>query len=240
MQRSQNGTTVSSTKAYVLTSTLPASYRISTILTPSRIPSTSVESAYTAFYTFVISVIFLSPRGMIPEPKLERYLKRVNADNHCLGGEKTEKILKRMEREGYVVKVRERDGGGEESIDYVVGPRGKAEIGEKGVAGVVRKVYGKKDLEAEELEKRLVRSLGEVVIDKKKDREEGETEFGNDDGEGEESEAPAADRRPTTNGAGKGRRRTRESSGRNKGGARGGGSDDDEEEEGEEEEDSDE
>lgn len=240
-QRSQNGTTASSTKSYILTSTLPASYRISAILTPSRIPSTSVESAYTAFYTFVISVISLSPRGMIPEPKLERYLKRVNADNHCLGGEKTEKILKRMEREGYVVKVRERDGGGEESVDYVVGPRGKAEIGEKGVAGVVRKVYGKKDLEAEELEKRLVRSLGEVVIDNKKDREDGETEHGNDngEGEGEESEAPAADRRPTTNGAGKGRR-TRGSSGRNKGGARrawGGGSDDDEEEE--EEEDSD-
>lgn len=173
---------------------------------------------------------------MIPEPKLERYLKRVNADNHCLGGEKTEKILKRMEREGYVVKVRERDGGGEESVDYVVGPRGKAEIGEKGVAGVVRKVYGKKDLEAEELEKRLVRSLGEVVLGKKKDGEDGEAERENDNGEGEESGAPAADRRPTTNGAGKGRRRTRESSRRNNGRARGGGSDDEEEEE---EEDSD-
>lgn len=168
---------------------------------------------------------------MIPELKLERYLKRVNADNHCLGGEKTEKILKRMEREGYVVKVRERDGGGEESVDYVVGPRGKAEIGEKGVAGVVRKVYGKKDLEAEELEKRLVRSLGEVVLGKKKESEDGEAEGGNDDGEGEESDPPAADRRPITNGAGKGRRRTRGSSRRNNGRARGGGSDNDEEEE---------
>lgn len=180
---------------------------------------------------------------MIPEPKLERYLKRVNADNQCLGGEKTEKILKRMEREGYVVQVRERDGGGEESVDYVVGPRGKAEIGEKSVAGVVRKIYGKKDLEAEELEKRLVRSLGDVVIEKKTDREGGETEHGNDDGAGEESEAPVPDRRPMTNGAGKGRGRTRESSGRNKGvagGAREGGSDVDEEEgQEEEEEDSD-
>lgn len=167
---------------------------------------------------------------MIPELKLERYLKRVNADNHCLGGEKTEKILKRMEREGYVVKVRERDGGGEESVDYVVGPRGKAEIGEKGVAGVVRKVYGKKDLEAEELEKRLVRSLGEVVLGKK-ESEDGEAERGNDDGEGEESDAPAADRRPITNGAGKGRRRTRGSARRITGRERGGGSDNDEEEE---------
>lgn len=237
MQRSQIGTSSSSTKAYVLTSTLPAAYRIPAILTPSRIPSTAVESAYTAFYTFVISVIYLSPRGMIPEPKLERYLKRVNADNYCLGGEKTEKILKRMERDGYVVKVRERDGGGEESVDYVVGPRGKAEIGENGVAGVVRKVYGKKDLEADELEKRLVRSLGEVVLDKK-NREDGETERGNDDGEGEESDPPAAVKRPTTNGTDKGKRRTRGSSGITNGRARGGGSDEDEEEEeGEDEED---
>ena len=172
---------------------------------------------------------------MIPEPKLERYLKRVNADNHCLGGEKTEKILKRMEREGYVFKVRERDGGGEESVDYVVGPRGKAEIGEKGVAGVARKVYGKKDLEAEELEKRLVRSLGEVVLEKN-NSEDAEAERGNDDGEGEDSDAPTADRMPITNGAGKGKRRTRESSGRNNGTVRRGESDDDEEEE---EEDSD-
>lgn len=237
MQRSQNGTSSSSTKAYILTSTLPAAYRIPAILTPSRIPSTAIESAYTAFYTFVISVISLSPRGMIPEPKLERYLKRVNADNHCLGGEKTEKILKRMEREGYVVKVRERDGGGEESVDYVVGPRGKAEIGENGVAGVVRKVYGKKDLEAEELEKRLVRSLGEVVLDKKKNREDDEAEGGNGDGEGEGSDAPAAGRRPTVNGAGNGKRLTRGSSGRTNGRARGGESDEDDEEE--EEEDSD-
>lgn len=242
MQRSQNGTSSSSTKAYILTSTLATAYRIPAILTPSRIPSTSVESAYTAFYTFVISLISLSPRGMIPEPKLERYLKRMNADNHCLGGEKTEKILKRMEREGYVVKVRERDGGGEESVDYVVGPRGKAEIGEKGVAGVVRKVYGKKDLEAEELEKRLVRSLGEVVLVTKKEEEDGEAERGNDDGEGQDSDAPAAGRRITTNGAGKGKRTTRGPSGRTNGRARGGGSDDDEEEgeeEEEEEEDSD-
>ena len=104
----------------------------------------------------------------------------MNADNYVLNGEKTEKVLKRMEREGYVVKVRERDGGGEESIDYVVGPRGKAEIGERGVAGVVRKVYGKKAAEAAELEKKLVRSLGEVALDQESrvtvaaDGEEGE------------------------------------------------------------------
>lgn len=98
----------------------------------------------------------------------------MNADDYVLGGEKTEKVLKRMEREGYIVKVTERDGGGEESVEYVVGPRGKAEVGEIGVAGMVRKVYGKRDVEADELERRLVRSLGEVVIDKKRRTGEGD------------------------------------------------------------------
>lgn len=40
-----------------------------------------------------------------------------------------------MEREGYIVKVVERRGGGEESIEYVLNPRGKAEIGEQGEVG---------------------------------------------------------------------------------------------------------
>lgn len=96
----------------------------------------------------------------------------MNADNHVLGGEKTEKVLRRMEREGYIVKVREREAGGDESVDYVVGPRGKVEVGEKGVAGLVRKVFGKKDSEKEELEARLVRSLGDVVLEKRDRLEE--------------------------------------------------------------------
>jgi melanoma-associated antigen len=32
--------------------------------------------------------------------------------------------------------------GGEEVIEYSVGPRGKIEVGESGVAGIVREVYG--------------------------------------------------------------------------------------------------
>lgn len=100
----------------------------------------------------------------------------MNADNYVLSGEKTEKVLKRMEKEGYIVKVRERDGGGEESVDFVVGPRGKAEVGEVGIAGCVRKVFGKVGMEREELERRLVRSLGEGVEMKNRPDEEGEAE----------------------------------------------------------------
>ena len=107
----------------------------------------------------------------------------MNADNYVLDGERTDNVLRKMERQGYIVKVRERDGGGEETVDYIVGPRGKAEVGEKGVAGMVRSVYGKNDLQEDELERRLVRSLGEVVIEKKaaraeEDEEDGRTENG--------------------------------------------------------------
>ena len=101
------------------------------------------------------------------EGRLESALARMNADTYFLNGERTENILKKMERQGYIIKIRERDGGGEESVDYIVGPRGKAEIGERGIAGMVRRVYNKKDAEKDELERRLARSLGEVVLDAK-------------------------------------------------------------------------
>lgn len=193
---------------------------------PARIPSTAVEASYTGLYTFIISIISLSPRGTIAESRLERHLKRMNADNYVLNGEKTEKIFKRMEREGYIVKVRERDGGGEESVDYVVGPRGKAEVGERGVAGVVRKVYGKKDEEAEELEKKLVRSLGEVALEKKGDVIEAE--------DGEEMEGDAAE-----DGTRSGKGRWRRSSRRNRTRSRGERMDEEDEEDEDQEEDED-
>lgn len=117
---------------------------------PARSPSTAVEASYTGLYTFIISIISLSPRGSITESRLKRHLKRLNADNYVLNGNKTEKVLQRMEREGYVVKVQERNGGDEEEAEYVVGPRGSAEVGERGVAGVVREVYGEKDAEEDE------------------------------------------------------------------------------------------
>lgn len=161
------GNNASSSKAYVLISALPRSYRIPAILAPSRIPTVSDEAAYTGLYTFIVGIISLSQGQMMAEGRLESALARVNADNYFLNGERTENILKRMERQGYIVKIRERDGGGEESVDYIVGPRGKAEIGDKGVAGMVRRVYAKKDGEKDELERRLVRSLGEVVLEKK-------------------------------------------------------------------------
>lgn len=143
----------SSSKSYILSFILPAAYRVPPILVPARNPSNTVEASYTGLYTFIVSIIFLLPRGAVAGSWLERYLKRANENSYILNRKKTDREFKRMERDGYIIKVCERDGSGEESIDYVVGPRGKAEVEERGVTGVVWKVYGMNDAEAAELER---------------------------------------------------------------------------------------
>ena len=246
----RSGTQGSSTsKAYILTSTLKPQYRDASVLQPPRIPSTAAEASYVGLTTFIIALIYLSPSQSISESRLEKHLRRMNADNYVLAGEKTEKVLKRMEKENYIIKVRERDGGGEESVDYVIGPRGKVEVGERGVAGLVRSVYGKKDAEADELERRLVRSLGDVVIEKKSREVEGEEENMEGEQENESDQADVRAQEPEEDeeqqqrqAKGRGGRRkqtpkrttqqTRQSSGRNKQRAR-----DEEEEEQEDDED---
>ena len=202
-------------KAYILTSTLPPRFRKPNILPPAQIPFPASEAAYVGLTTFILALIYLSPSSSISESRLEKHLKRMNADNYVLHGEKTEKVLKRMEREQYIVKVRERDGGGEETVDYVVGPRGKVEVGERGVAGLVKRVYNKKDAEADELEKRLVRSLGDVVIEKK--RPVHDEEAGGEDAEMEDGEQePEPEQSSRRNGRRGTKKHTRRSSGRNR------------------------
>jgi len=113
----------------------------------------------------VISLIFLSG-GSLPDNKLDRYLKRANVDEatassnpNAFGAlDKTEKLLKRMEKDGYVVKIRDTSSG-EETIEWVVGSRGKVEVGDVSVRNMVKTVYGEAEDEAE-LQRRLERSLG--------------------------------------------------------------------------------
>jgi melanoma-associated antigen len=161
-------TSASSTnKSWILVSTLPERYKTdSGIVTPTNAGgSKEAEASYTALYTFVISVIYLN-NGILPEAKLERYLKRVNAETYTSLGA-TEKLLARMAKEGYVEKRRDTSTG-EENIEWVVGPRGKVEVGIKGVQGLVKGVYGfggtgGDDMEHEEevqLDRKLKRSLG--------------------------------------------------------------------------------
>lgn len=77
------------------------------------------------------------------------------------GYEKPAALLKRMERDGYLVRTRETGPGGEEDVSWQVGPRGKVEVGDAGARGLARTVYGDpEDAEGEELERRIGRSLG--------------------------------------------------------------------------------
>lgn len=87
-QRSQSA--ASSSKSYVLTSILTVAYCVPLIYVPACIPSDAVEESFTGFYTFIVSIMSLSPRGMIMECILERYLKRIHEDNYVLNDEKTE------------------------------------------------------------------------------------------------------------------------------------------------------
>ena len=128
-----------------------------------------MESTYTGMYSFIIAVILLNG-GSLQETKLERYLKRTNADTYT-PLDRTDKFLQRLCKEGYLVRMREMDGG-EEIIEYMVGPRGKIEVGIRGVAGLVREVYGRPseadmaDMTAaekdkmEDFEQRLANGLG--------------------------------------------------------------------------------
>ena len=194
----------SSSKAYILTSTLPPSLRTPVILPPPRVPTVAAEAGYTGLYTFIVSIIYLCQGGRISEGKLERYLKKCNADNNAPGGGKAEKVLRRMEREGYIVKIKEREVGGEETVDWMVGPRGKVEVGERGVAALVKGVYGKRDIEMSELEDKLEKSLGTGTFKRKARRRDEDVE----DEEQQERRPDAAEDRagPSTRGSTRTRR----------------------------------
>jgi melanoma-associated antigen len=71
----------------------------------------------------------------------------------------TEKLLQKLTKEGYLEKRRDTSSG-EEIIEWAVGPRGKIEVGERGVQGLVRAVYRGSGGDDEELERKLERSLG--------------------------------------------------------------------------------
>lgn len=142
--------------SYILCSTLPAAYRSAAIITPSKTPGTEDEAAYAAFCTLVVSCIWLNA-GELSEQKLRRYLVRLNADRN-VSTEKTEATLKKMERQGYVIKRADKPPvgqDGEQTITWHVGTRAKEEIGLDGVMGMVREVWG----DSPDLEKKLRASL---------------------------------------------------------------------------------
>lgn len=162
LKAAQRAEKSSTSKSWTVISALPDAYRTPKILHPSKAPDSSIESSYIAIYTFIISLIMLSG-GSISEDRLNRHLRRVNVEyNTPL--DRTDKLLARLCKEGYLVKVRDSDTG-EEVIEYFVGPRGKIEVGVTGVSGMAKEVFGigqgGEDAEdSEQFEKRLKRSLG--------------------------------------------------------------------------------
>ncbi|OJI90359.1 hypothetical protein ASPTUDRAFT_186202 [Aspergillus tubingensis CBS 134.48] len=170
----------STNKSWIVTTTLPTKYRKPEILLPTRAP---MESTYTGLYSFIIAVIVLNG-GTIHEQKLERYLKRTNTDAWT-PIDRTDRFLQRLCKEGYLVRNRDVDGG-EEVIEYILGPRGKIEVGTKGVARLVREVYGQSEGSErdDEFEIRLARSLGLKQPEPRAQEEQAEE--GGGDGDEEE------------------------------------------------------
>ncbi|QIW96068.1 hypothetical protein AMS68_001586 [Peltaster fructicola] len=165
-----------SVTSWILVSTLPSEYH-----DPAIIPTT--DATYTAVYSTLVALISLNG-APLPEAKMERFLARLGMEDTTPTGDKPEKLLKRMEKDGYVFKLREPLGNGEEEITWVVGPRGKAEVGDAGVKGIVEAVYGNPDGEdGAMLAKRIDRSLG--MVDKpapvKKARQRRSTQHDDED-----------------------------------------------------------
>lgn len=141
-------------------------------MAPSRIQSADDEAAYVAIYTLIIALITLNG-GELSHPKLKRYLTRLNAETNTYTNNKTEDVLQKLIKQGYLVKMSDKEAraqGEEEAITWYVGPRGKIEVGAEAIAGMVREVYGEssEDLEAQieaslqVKKKRLVEQNGNV------------------------------------------------------------------------------
>ncbi|KAK7521189.1 MAGE family-domain-containing protein [Phyllosticta citriasiana] len=168
--------------AWVLTSCLPEKYRKPEIIGPARAPTFEQEASYTGLYSFVISCITLNG-GSISESKLDRYLKRMNIEVSTPVGP-TEKVLSQMIKHSYIVRTTDTTAG-EENIEYTVGPRGKVEVGDQGVAGMVRAVYG--DNAPDDLDRKLERSLRVAqsrVGNQEQPQEEAPTQNGTSRGRG--------------------------------------------------------
>ena len=154
-QKSQSQASKAPT-SWVLITILPSRFRDPEILPPPSAPTAVEESTYTSIYTLLVSLIMLAG-GQLPDAKMERYLRRLGMEDNAPvdGFDKTEKLLKRLEKDQYITKIKENAGQGEEDVFWIVGPRGKVEVGEMGVQGLVKAVHG--DLEEEdedELERR--------------------------------------------------------------------------------------
>ena len=142
---------------------------------PSIIVSTSEEAEYVGIYSMIIAIIHMSPNHTIPNAKLESVLARLNLSKNMGSLDSTPNMIAKMSRQGYIYKSVEKTQD-EEQIDWYVGPRGKMEIGNQGIIGLVREVYGEDA--PEDLQKRLHKSLGVEMGRVQRDDNDGEAENG--------------------------------------------------------------
>ncbi|KAK0729690.1 MAGE family-domain-containing protein [Lasiosphaeris hirsuta] len=152
--------------SYMLVSVLPSEFRTPTLVGPSKVTSPEGEASYTALYSTIIAIVTLSG-GELSEPRLRRHLQRLNATENMPSmnpndgntpNERTDAVLQRMQKQGYLHKNVESKGlGDEDSTTWHVGPRGKVEVDHEAIAVMVRKLYGREA--DEELEKKLQVSL---------------------------------------------------------------------------------
>ncbi|KAL2259902.1 hypothetical protein VTK26DRAFT_6257 [Humicola hyalothermophila] len=195
--------------AYVLVSVLPEEYTTPRIIAPSKVQSADGEASYIALYSMIIAIITLSG-GELSDPRLRRHLTRLNAaenmpsmnpHSETSATEKTEMVLQRMVKQGYLVKVTESRSAGDEedATTWHVGPRGKVEVGKESIAALVRTVYGGSD---DDLERKLQASL---KIKERKPEVAAAV--------GEETEEAAPDGDPGTSTRRRGRRREVETDG---------------------------
>lgn len=105
--------------------------------------------------------------GRLSDAKLDKYLRRMNADVN-MPMDKTEATLQKMIKQGYIVKIKE-NSGNEEIIDWMVGPRGKVEVGNKGVRELVEEVYG--EGAPDDLAEKINNSLGLDGINREREEE---------------------------------------------------------------------
>lgn len=147
----------------MLASVLPEPYKSARIIAPSRLISAEDEAAYVGFYTLIISLIRMVG-GELSGSNLKRYLRRFNAEVNTYNDTKSEDTLSRLQRQGYLVKTVDKDarqhGDEEQATAWLVGPRGKVEVTDEAIAGLVREVWDTKSHDdALELEKKLQASL---------------------------------------------------------------------------------
>ena len=162
-QAQKGGASSKGSNTYVLVSILRKDMRTQEILVPALAPTARDEAAYVGLYTFLISTISLSG-GSISNEKLLRNLRRLNAEENT-PLDTTENLLAKMMRQGYLVRHKD-SSSGDEAVNWIVGPRGKVEVGVWGVRGLVRSVYGENA--PGDLGERLGVSLGtrEVSVDR--------------------------------------------------------------------------